>query len=55
MANLEKFKMATGENHFMTKSECLLLQTKFVNMVKCKKDKYGYNGWLCVSRDLVGL
>ena len=33
MANSEKFKMATGENHFMTKSEWL--STKFVDMLKC--------------------
>ena len=35
VANSEKFKMAAGKNHFMTKSQCLYIenQIQFANIV----------------------
>ena len=42
MANSKKSKMATGENHFMTKSECLYGKQ---NLLTCysNEDRYGSN------------
>ena len=47
MANSEKTKMATGENHFMTKSECLYWKFCF-DMLKCysNEDRPVWLSWI---------
>ena len=42
MANSKKSKMATGENHFMTKSECLHWKQNWLTCYS-NQDRYGYN------------